>query len=281
MQLASAPGPYKTSDVDYLTVEGRTLQATIYRPAGPGPFPALLDVHGGQWTIPTSSRHGNAPVNKFLASHGMLVVAVDFRQDREHHFPDSMADVNYAMRWLRANAEEIGAAPQPIGALGTSSGGHLVMQNAMRPADSSYSFLPVAGVSAEDASPDYAILHSPIIDPIARREFARQTGRDDILRSTEIYFVPPETIEDINPQRMLDRGERLKLPPVLLLQGTADKNLDHRMQDRFAASYRAAGGGIQLEKFPEASHVFFNQPGPHTDRCLEVVRQFIDRQLGG
>ncbi len=47
LRLASAPVAFHTQDVDYLQVDGKTFQATIYQPEGAGPFPAILDVHGG------------------------------------------------------------------------------------------------------------------------------------------------------------------------------------------------------------------------------------------
>jgi acetyl esterase len=282
MQLSSTPLAFTTEDVDYLHVEGRAFQARVYRPAGEGPFPAVLDVHGGQWTIATSSRLGQAPVDKALAAAGVLVAAIDFRQDLEHHYPDSVIDVNYALRWWRANAGRWGGAAGVMGALGSSSGGHLVMLNTMRPADPRYTTMAVEGVALEAARPDFAITVYPILDPIARREYAARTGREDILHATATWFDPPETIEDANPQRILERGEATNLPPALLLQGTADSNVDHRAQERFATAYRASGGDIQLEKIEGAPHQFATQPGDHpeyAERGYELMRAFIARQL--
>jgi acetyl esterase len=279
MQLASAPVAFRVDDVDYLEVEGRTFQARVYQPEGAGPFPALLDVHGGQWTIATSGRLGQAPVDQALAAMGIVVVAIDFRQDPQHCYPDSVADVNYALRWLRANAGRFGGSSQAMGALGSSSGGHLVMLNAMRPADPRYAALPLAGVAAEAARPDYIITCYPILDPLDRRGFAERTGREDIVKATNTYFSPPETIEDANPKLILDRHEQVELPPTLLIQGTADKNVDHQSQDRFAAGYRAAGGDLQLEKLQDAPHLFATTAGPHADRAYGLMKDFISRQL--
>ncbi len=47
LRLASESVAFHTRDVDYLQVDGKTFQATIYQPDGPGPFPAILVVHGG------------------------------------------------------------------------------------------------------------------------------------------------------------------------------------------------------------------------------------------
>lgn len=262
-------------------MEGRTFQATIYQPEGSGPFPALLEVHGGQWTIPTASRHTDACVAEFLASWGVVVAAVDFRQDHQHHYPDSVADVNYAMRWLRSNAARFNASREVVGTLGSSSGGHLVMLNAMRPDDPRYAALPVPGVPALAGGADYVIAHSPILNPEGRLEFAKQSGRDDIVRATAIYFDPPETLGEANCQAILDGHEPVRLVPALIVQGTADKNIDYTLQDRFAAAYRAAGGDIEVAKFEGAPHIFMTSTnGEDAERALHLVKAFIARQVG-
>jgi hypothetical protein len=63
--------------------------------------------------------------------------------------------------------------------------------------------------------------------------------------------LSPAGIEQGNLQLILDRHESLKLPSLLLLQGTADGN-GLKMQQWFAASYRSADGKIKLELMPDA-----------------------------
>ena len=53
------------TDVEYLRHGELSLLARLYRPDGPGPFPAIVDVHGGAWTM--SDRLGNAPIDRHLA----------------------------------------------------------------------------------------------------------------------------------------------------------------------------------------------------------------------
>src|SRR3977135_1584860 len=107
-----------TRDVEYLQVDGKTFQATVYQPGGKGPFPAILDVHGGAWVREDVRRDEHAFMNKALAAMGIVVVAIDFRQSPVHHYPESVADVNFAMRWLRANAAKFNASPHIVGAFG-------------------------------------------------------------------------------------------------------------------------------------------------------------------
>jgi len=274
---------FHTRDVDYLQVDGKTFQATVYQPEGPGPFPAILDVHGGAWVREDVRRDEHALMDKALAAMGIVVVAIDYRQDAQHHYPDSVADVNFAIRWLRANASKFNASPEIVGVFGSSSGGHLVLLNAMRPSDPRYATLPLAGVSP---SPDYIIVAYPISDPLARRAYALGVGNDPPVKSTDIYFAPPGSLQEGNPQLILDRHEPVSLPPLLLLQGSADANgvvkdtnVSPAIQVRFAASYRDAGGKIQLDLLPGVPHNFVNMAGPNLDRALGLMKTFMEQQL--
>jgi acetyl esterase/lipase len=288
LRLAAEPLAVHTRDVDYLQVDGNTFKATIYQPEGPGPFPAILDVHGGAWVREDFRRDEHSIMDRALAAMGMVIVAIDFRQSPRFHYPDSVADVNFAVRWLRANASKFNASSQTIGAFGSSSGGHLILLNGMRPSDPRYAALPLAGVSLDSARPDFLILVYPISDPLARRAYAEKIGNNGPVRATDIYFSPPGGLQDGNPQLILDRHESVKLPPVLLLQGSADANgvvkdanVSPEIQQRFALSYQAANGKVQLELLPGAPHDFVNIAGANLDRALGLMKTFIGQQLAG
>lgn len=51
------------------------------------------------------------------------------------------------------------------------------------------------------------------------------------------------------------------------------------MQERFAAAYRAAGGTVDLEIFPDAPHIFALMPGPNSERAISLMKVFIARQF--
>ena len=61
--------------------------------------------------------------------------------------------------------------------------------------------------------------------------------------------MPWETIHERNPQQILDRREKVSLPPSLIMQGALDDNVLPSLQEKFAAPHRAAGGECQLEMF--------------------------------
>ena len=71
----------------------------------------------------------------------------------------------------------------------------------------------------------------------------------------------------------------LIVPPLLIMQGELDDNVLPSAQEKFATSYRAAGGHCELEIFTGCEHMWVAKPGPQTDRAAEVVKDFIARQL--
>ena len=108
-----------------------------------GPFPALLDIHGGAWN--NGDRTNNPALAEGLAASGVVVVSIDFRCGGTYPYPSSLADINYATRWLKVHAADFNADAATAGGLGVSSGGHLILLSAMRPFDPRYTALPLAG----------------------------------------------------------------------------------------------------------------------------------------
>jgi acetyl esterase len=267
----------KVWDVEYRRDPVRTLMARIYQPQGAGPFPVLLDVHGGAWN--DQDRTANAPVDDRLAASGILVVAIDVRLAREAPYPASVADVNYGIRWLKSKAQEWNGDPKTLGALGSSSGGHVLELCAMRPYDARYTVYPLPEAPHLDATLNYVIARSPISNPLARYEQAQKMQRATLITNSELYFNPWETIVEGNPQQILARGESVSLPPMFILQGELDDNVLPAVQEHFVETYRAAGGEIDYEVFQGCEHRWIILPGPQTDRAIEMIKAFIARQL--
>ncbi len=286
LRLASVPLAFQMRDVAYLQVDGKTFHATVYQPEGSGPFPVILDVHGGAWVREDVGRNEHLLLDKALAAMGIVVVAIDYRQSAQYRYPNSVADVNFALRWLRANASTFNGSSEIVGVFGSSSGGHLVLLNGLRPSDPRYAALPLAGSTADGAGLDYIVLVYPISDPLARRAYAAELGNNAPVKSTDIYFSPPGSVQEGNPQLILDRHEPVKLTPVLLMQGSADTNgvvkdtnVSPEIQQRFATSYGEAGGKMQLELLPGAPHNFVNVDGSNLDRALGLMKAFVEQQL--
>ena len=265
------------TDAVFLEHPSGGLEATIYQPRGDGPFPALVDVHGGRWFL--NDRFSDVHMNTALAASGIVVVAADFRLAPDHPYPAQVVDTNYAIRWTKANAQRFNIDPASVGAMGCSSGGHTVALNGMRPRDPRYASLPLPGGEDMDASARFLLCCWPVLDPHARYMWAKEIGEERFIGPTEDYFPEHASLHEGNPQEILDRGEPVELPPMIIIQGTNDNNVPLFIPHKFEESYRAAGGHVELELFPGMPHLFGNTPGPESDRAIELMKGFIARQL--
>lgn len=268
--------PVTERDVPYLRHGDETLVARIYQPQGDGPFPLMVDIHGGAWHAGNYAQ--NQILSRSIASAGMVVVAFEFRRAPAHPYPAQVQDVHYGIRWARAHASEFNALADHVGGLGTSAGGHTLMLIAMRPGDPRYGALPLPEAPDVDAAVAYTLMLWAVLDPHARYLYERRDGLDHAQASVD-YFLTEETMIEGNPQAILDRHEPVPLRPSLIIQPVPDITIPREIPERFSEAYRAAGGSIELHWFPAEAHAFARQPGPATERALGVMKAFIARQL--
>jgi len=277
----SARFEVRERDVEYRQVGGRKLLARVFEPQGPGPFPMLIDTHGGGWNRFDRTRDG--PVLAELASHGLFAASIDFRLNGEAPHPAAVQDINFAIRWFKANAAEFNARPERMGGIGFSSGGHQIIMAALRPDHAAYLS---EHAPAADARLSYAIccgcgfdLVTTLIErgPIEPKEH-------DMFHLYD-YFGGVSGVTAESPLAVVKSGETIARPPVLLCQAGADV-LPGFTADKaaaFAAAYAAAGGAVELAIFPGAPHIFLN-PGlversEGMERGLAAIRGYIARQL--
>ncbi len=268
----------KVSETEYRrSSAGRVLLARIYAPQGAGPFPALLDLHGGAWN--NKDRFANEPMDRAIAASGVVVVAIDMTLAPEAPYPASVQDASYGIRWLKSKAADWNADPMSVGVLGSSTGGHVAELLALRPRDPRYNAIALPAATNLDATVAYIATRSPISDPYARFQQAEKMKRQGMMKSTRTYFNPWETIYEANPQQMLERRESVTLLPLLIMQGALDDNVLPAVQEKFAATYKAAGGDCELHVFEGCEHEWIAKPGPQTDRAHAMVKQFIARNI--
>jgi acetyl esterase len=285
---ATAPGgaaynPAAVFDIAVSEVEfrrtpaGRVLMARVYQPQGAGPFPTVLDLHGGAWNA--KDRRAEEPMDRALARSGLLVVAIDMTLAPEAPYPACVQDANYGVRWLKTKAASWNGNPSRLGIYGSSSGGHVAELLAMRPRDPRYNSIPLANAAGVDATVAYVAMRSPVSNPFARFQNAEALKRDAMMKNTTTFFNPWETIHESNPQEILERRERVNLVPLLIMQGALDDNVLPSVQEKFATTYKAAGGECQLQIFEGCEHEWVATPGPQTDRAREMVKAFIARHV--
>jgi acetyl esterase len=268
-------------DVEYRRIGGEPLLARLYRPkdrvGGAGPFPAVVGVHGGAWT--SGDRNNNAAIDHALAAVGVVVLALDFRLAPQAPYPASVADVNYGVRWLKAHAAEFASRPDWVGAVAGSSGAHQMLLSALRPRDPRYAAATAPAVAGIDADISYMVACWPIADPLARYRMAVARGNERLVKAHHDYFGNEDAMREGNPQLIVERGENVGLPSLLLLQGTKDDNVTPDMAEKFAAAYRARDGRVQLETFPDQPHTFVTREPSSAEslRAIELIRSFVCR----
>ena len=265
-------------DIEYLRHRSGPLLARIYRPKEGRPRAALVSMHGGRWTRET--RLTNTVIDEALARDGALVMALDIRMPPVAGYPDCLADINYAIRWLKVYARMLGVADDHVGGMGTSSGGHQMTLSALRPRDPRYA--AIHGPDGIDASLAFLIAGWPVLDPLARYRMAKAQNNEEMLSAHHAYWPDEAAQAEGNPQLILDRGESVELPPALIVQGTADVVLPDGMADTFAAAYRKAGGVVDLRKFEGQPHTFITKEpaNPVSIEAIEVIKAFIRERTG-
>lgn len=267
----------RIEDVEYQRQAGRPLLVRLYRPAGAGPFPAALQIHGGAWT--SKDRTDNDFMAKTLAESGILVASVDFRMPPEAGYPASLADINLAIRWLKARAGHYGSRADRVGCFGTSSGGHLALLAAMRPFDARYAALPLAEAPQTDARLAFVISAWGVLDPLLRYGLAKAAGNAALVANHDAFWGSEAAMRDGSPPAILAGGERVELPPAFLFQGDADEWVPTEVAQGLVAAWRKAGGEIELMLFPAAVHGFMTgkPDAPYAGAALAAMKRFIHR----
>jgi acetyl esterase/lipase len=109
----------------YATHDGVDLQGDLYLPAGPGPFPVIVNVHGGYWR--RGSRHTFQHWGPYLAQRGYAGFTVSYRLTKpgKKTYPGVVHDIRAAVQFMRGNAKEFRLDPARVALWGNSAGAHL------------------------------------------------------------------------------------------------------------------------------------------------------------
>ena len=275
------------ADVEYLSHGDTPLLARLFRPRGSGPFPIMLELHGGAWV--RGSRENGDAANEAVAKTGVIVAALDFRT--EARYPASLADIHYAVRWAKTQAAFWNGIPDRVGAMGTSSGAHQAMLLGMRPNDSRYAALPSpADSGAADGALACVIMVSPVIDPLGRYLYAKGlrsdcTPPEGMGERTpamhEQYWGTEEAMAEGAPARILAGGEKTALPPTLAFRRSYEAAHPRPDFDEFIDQYRKAGGQIDVTIFEEEGEAVLRDLSSQiAKQALEEMSDFISKHIG-
>jgi len=294
--MATTTQDIVTEDIEYVRHRDGPLMLRFFKPAGAGPFPLVVVLHPGGWAH--GDLTGCQDQGEAWARAGLAVASLDFRQGRDR-YPSSLIDINYAVRWLKAQAGTLDIDPRRVALSGYSSGGHLAMLAAMRPHDPRYAEIPLGeGAAGVDATVGCVGVAWPVINPLSRYRHTKRhlAGKaaalwaqsapedhhrpDGIIDNHHLYWRDEDDMAEGSPLLALERGEPVRTPPALWVQGSPDIVHDYRDLDsgadanepeRFARLYRAAGGEIELRYVDYAARM-----GPAS---FDPLAAFFRRQL--
>jgi acetyl esterase len=252
---------YTVGEFNYIEHADGPQRLRLFMPVGAtGPVPVVVDLHGGAWC--NGDLKDCEDRDLALVRNGFAVAAMNFRHAGSG-YPTSLVDINYGIRWLKAHAGRLGLRADAVGASGQSSGGHLAMLSAMRPADPRYTAIASPDGAAVDATVKAVVMQWPVINPLSRYRNALRLKNSanppswvgDIPGRHDLYWKTEAAMEEGNPIMLLERGEKVVMPPALWIQGRPDPTHDYRdpvgtfdgnEPERFAHNYRKAGGELEL-----------------------------------
>jgi acetyl esterase/lipase len=222
--------------------------AELFAPAGAGPFPVAVVIHGGCWTKKFGGITQMRNMAGDLLSQGIAVWNVDYRRYDEEGggYPGMYQDVATAMDRLRALAPEHRLDLERIVLVGHSAGGHLAQwagSRARLPQDSPLFVvdpLPVATVISLGGLPDLRN-EAALIKSSCNRDTAQLAGVASAAR--------PDVFADTSPAEMLPAGVR-----TVLIHGEFDTVSPVRAGEDYARRARAAGDVAEVMVLPDSSH---------------------------
>ena len=239
----------------------------IVRPKGPGPFPAILAIHGGGFRA--GSRKGYTKTCETLAQNGYVCATADYRLAPAAPFPAAVYDVKAAVRYLRAESKRLGIDPKKIGVMGGSAGGHLAL------------FLGVTGHVPEfergpnrEQSSDVAV----VVDYFGPSDLTKSYGRSvdaaevlPLFLGGDVYHAREQHLR-ASPLNWVTPDAA----PTLAIQGTKDRYVNYEQSVWIVDRLLACGVEAELETIDGADHGF---KGADAIRADQRMLEFFNRHL--
>ena len=253
-------------NVAYLPAD-RTEKADLYLPADPPKGvlrPAVLIIHGGGWTGGDKGAAREINIGTTLAEHGYVGLSINYALAAKGKptWPQNLYDCKTAVRWLRKNAEKFHIDPECIGVIGGSAGGHLAAMVGL-----------TGDADKLDPNGPYGEFSCKVRCAVDLYGPAELSEWHDLDMLGKTRAEAPELYKLASPTHYADKSD----PPVLILHGTADKTVDLKQSEIFAAALKKAGVEHELVVVKDAPHTFHLQPKQQDLR--PVVLGFFDKHL--
>ena len=239
-------GPVPTAQIAYGSAPSQYAQ--LFRPEGSGPFPVVVLVHGGCWTVAFGGIKQMRSVAGALVAQGIAVWNVEYRRVDEPGggYPGTYEDMHAALDSLQQHAPQYQLDVKRIVAMGHSAGGQLVQWIAGRdklPKTSPLyrdKYLPINNIVSLGGLAD--LRHEKdLIKSSCERDIAQLAGSASTER--------PDIYSDTNAADLMPNGSR-----TVLATGELDTISPPRVAHDYAAKAKLAGDHAEVLILPGASH---------------------------
>lgn len=243
----------------------------IYTPAGDGPFPLTLFIHGGGFCIADVDTTDG--VCRFLAEEaGSLFVSVDYRRAPEAPFPAGLDDCWAVLRWLADYGREIGGDPSRIAVAGNSSGGNFAAVLAQR-------------ASREGLPLRHQLLLFPVTDARMDHDSYRQYREGYFLTAEMMRWFWRQYLRDadggLDPRTSpLLASDLSGLPPATIF--TAEFDVLRDEGEDYARALMRAGAPVRLKRWEGQIHDFILLRGSvdDADTALREAAAALSESMG-
>lgn len=253
--------------VPYAVADGETLTLDVSGPAGEGPFPAVMIIHGGGWELHTC--HVMEGMARYVTNHGYVVFNVNYRVRPDVPMEKIVEDCMGALLWVKEHAAEYKADPARIAVTGDSAGGHLtamIVTQGQNPAfHPTYPGNGKTDLTITCAAPSYGVYNFTTlgkIPPLARRWIGETTRQN------------PERIKLLSPIFHLKKD----LSPQLVIVGDLDPLYSSNRE--YVEALKKVGAPIEFWVHHGQSHAFLNNFWePKGARGYDRIIKFFDEQM--
>jgi acetyl esterase len=240
------------------------VRADIIVPPGEPPFPTLIYLHGGGWSIGSPATHAKV-TRQLCVGAGALVVSVEYRLAPEHPFPAPLDDCVTAARWTRKEIAAYGGDPSRLAIGGDSAGGNLsaAVINDLRHELPFRGALLIYGAFDLEASWRDYDRHAPEEDPILPKKAMKLM--------LDAYLSGGAAIKD--PRVSPLYADLRDFPPACLICGTWDPLFGESLA--FDAKLRSLGRVTEFHRYEAMPHAFLQLPVSEADAALGVATTFV------